>query len=902
MLDPETAKLIQELQNHQIELELQNKELISANKRAQLASEKFAELYDFAPSGYFTLSAEGVIIELNLCASQMLGKARNNLINSSFIFFVAEDNKDIFFELLDRIFSTKGKEFCELALQGVGMVPIFVQLTGIISSNGESCLISVTDITSRKAAEDQLLKSRLLMKSSLESQKEMILLSVDLEYRYLYFNPAHSEIMKTAYGSHIEVGLNILDYITSDNEKVLTKEYFERSLNGESHMRVWKFDNGLPNYYESFFSPIFDENSKIIGVTAFSRDITDRRRSEELLQESKVRLDTTQQMVHLGSWELDNSTGQLFWSDEVFRILGFLPQEFEANISAFMELVYPDDRDAVNSVYYTLIENIKPGFEIEHRIVRRNTGEVRYVYEKCEHIFNQSGQIIKSVGLLQDITERKLAELALIESEEKFRSFVQYSSDPIFSFNHDETYRFVNESFARQFGKYPQEVVGKSPYELFPADEAERRLSLVRHVIETGKKGEIDVKIVAPSQEIRYFLTTADPYVDEHGHVLYVNCVSKDITQQKNSEKALQESEAQITAILGAIPDMIFILNDQGVYLDYCGPMSPDLYMQPEMFIGKSIEEVLPEELYQLFAVAFKTALQTREIQLCEYSLNLPDGMNYFEAKVVAYAESKLLTITRNVSIYKRAEATIKLKNDDLIRINAEKDKFFSIIAHDLRGPFSGFLGLTETLAKRLPDMTLKEIHEITLLMRNSAVHLFRLLGNLLEWSRMKGGLIAFNPKKILLEPKLSQFLDVANEMAHLKDIKIKHKSAKGLMIYADENMLESIIRNLLSNAVKFTPRGGKVSVSAKLNSDNSVTITIEDSGIGMNSLLIDQLFRIDKRSNRKGTEGENSTGLGLILSKDFIEKHGGNLSVESVEGIGSTFYFTLPGFPPVLD
>ena len=282
-----------------------------------------------------------------------------------------------------------------------------------------------------------------------------------------------------------------------------------------------------------------------------------------------------------------------------------------------------------------------------------------------------------------------------------------------------------------------------------------------------------------------------------------------------------------------------------------------------------------------------------------QYSLNLPNGLNYFEAKIVAYGESRLLTISRNVSAYKTAEATIKLKNADLQRINAEKDKFFSIIAHDLRGPFSGFLGLTETLAKRLPDMTLKEIHEITLLMRNSAVHLFRLLGNLLEWSRMQRGLIAYTPKPFLVEPNIKSSILFASEVAKYKEITIKSSLVNGITVFADENMFESIVRNLISNAIKYTTRGGEIMVSTKIESNNLILISVEDTGIGMDSVLIDQLFRIDVRSNRKGTEGENSSGLGLILCKDFIEKNGGTLMIESKVGKGSVFRFTLPGNQP---
>jgi len=770
IFDSQTANLIASLQEHQIELEMQNQELAKAKEAADSATQKYSELYDFAPSGYFVLSTSGEILELNLSGSQMLGKDRHHLINLGFGFFVSDDTKGEFSLLLDRIFKSKVKQTCEVTFAPAGLPLIFVQLCGVISGNGDSCLLTAIDITSRKISEAQLERTSLLMQSSIESQKEVIFLSVDTDFRYLYFNKAHSDLMMLAYQIRIALGQNILECISSESERAIIKDHFDRAFMGEAHTRIWNFDNGMLNYYESYFNPIINESAQILGATSFSRDITQRKYADELLRESKVRLDKTQQMAHLGSWEMDLSTGQLFWSDEVYRIFGLVAQEFEATYEAFLKAVHPDDRDPVNFTYFSSIDENKPGFEIEHRVIRRHTGEVRHVYEKCEHIRDNSGQIVRSLGMVQDITERKLSELALIESK------------------------------------------------------------------------------------------------------------------------------AQISTILAAIPDMIFIMSREGVYLDYRGPLSGDLYIKPELFIGKNISDVLPADVAQLFLETFATVFLTNEVQLCEYSLNLPEGLNYFEAKIAPYSVSKFLVIIRNVSSHKHSEATIKAKNNDLQRVNGEKDKFFSIIAHDLRGPFSGFLGLTEVLAKRLPDMTLKEIHELTLLMRNSAVHLFRLLGNLLEWSRMQGGVMPFNPDFIPLDSKITVCLEMIEEIAKLKDISIDYERGGGISIFADENMLESIIRNLLSYAVKFTPRKGSITISTKLHSDNSVEISVKDSGIGMHPHLIDQLFRIDLRSNRKGTEGENSTGLGLILCKDFIDKHCGRLHVESRVDVGSIFRFTIPG------
>jgi signal transduction histidine kinase len=241
------------------------------------------------------------------------------------------------------------------------------------------------------------------------------------------------------------------------------------------------------------------------------------------------------------------------------------------------------------------------------------------------------------------------------------------------------------------------------------------------------------------------------------------------------------------------------------------------------------------------------------------------------------------------------SKAEIEHQNKELQKVNAEKDKFFSIIAHDLRSPFNGFLGLSQIMAEDLPSLTMSEVQDIAIRMSKSARNLFRLLNNLLEWSQIQQGAIRFKPEIIYLEPVILGIFDVIQESAKSKRIDLVNHIPDGLVVRADANMLQTILRNLISNALKFTPKGGNMKISAKTIGNNLVEISIQDTGIGMNKILLDNLFRIDVQSCREGTDLEPGSGLGLLLCKEFVEIHGGKLWVESEEGIGSTFYFTLP-------
>ena len=234
------------------------------------------------------------------------------------------------------------------------------------------------------------------------------------------------------------------------------------------------------------------------------------------------------------------------------------------------------------------------------------------------------------------------------------------------------------------------------------------------------------------------------------------------------------------------------------------------------------------------------------------------------------------------------------VKNEELQAINSEKDKFFSIISHDVRGPLSSFLGLTELMAEGLQSFTLNEIQQMAGAMKDSAANLFELLGNLLEWAQMQRGMVAFNPEKLVLNDILNETSEIFHQLARNKSIFIKVDIPDNLEVIADKNMLASIIRNLASNAIKFTQKGGKVSINAKTTENNEVEISVSDTGIGMKKSLLSNIFKIDTNTSRPGTEGEPSTGLGLLLCRDFVEKQGGQIWAESEVGKGSTFYFTL--------
>lgn len=252
------------------------------------------------------------------------------------------------------------------------------------------------------------------------------------------------------------------------------------------------------------------------------------------------------------------------------------------------------------------------------------------------------------------------------------------------------------------------------------------------------------------------------------------------------------------------------------------------------------------------------------------------------------------LTMIEDITEQKNAQIQQENYTRELKKYTAEKDKFFSIIAHDLRGPFNGLLGFTDMLYENLDSMSYEEIKSIASNLKGSVKNTYSLLENLLEWFRMHRGMISFNPEQINLRELQVEVFESVVEMAVNKNITLYASVSEEQTIYADRYMLGAVIRNLLTNAIKFTHGGGEVQLVIEPDKDAHVKFIVKDNGIGMKPQMLENLFNIDVKSSRMGTNNEPSTGLGLLLCKEFVEKHGGRIWAESEPDKGSAFCFVI--------
>jgi two-component system, sensor histidine kinase and response regulator len=279
---------------------------------------------------------------------------------------------------------------------------------------------------------------------------------------------------------------------------------------------------------------------------------------------------------------------------------------------------------------------------------------------------------------------------------------------------------------------------------------------------------------------------------------------------------------------------------------------------------------------------------------------------SYFQDKKLEEQNAQLQHLNRQLEQWNETleqqvrdrTAELERQKHQLADLNASKDKFFSIISHDLRSPFNALLGFSQLLSDNLDRYTFEEIRQKVDRIRLSSENLYALLENLLTWSRIQRGAMEHDPEKLVLVEIVEDILDLFTSKSEEKQIELNRSVPETLVAYADYNMIHTVIRNLVSNAMKFTPTGGHIRIEANAHQDNGVEMAVTDTGIGIQPEDLEKLFRIDMQYTNPGTAGEKGTGLGLSLCKDLVEKNGGRIWVESEVGKGTSFRFTLPLSP----
>jgi len=494
-----------------------------------------------------------------------------------------------------------------------------------------------------------------------------------------------------------------------------------------------------------------------------------------------------------------------------------------------------------------------------------------------------------------EIKKKNTIETELRESEEKYRTLVEAMSDGVYRSTHDGRFVEVNPALVRILGYDSKEELLSIDIktQLYFAEEERESADLVQKqeemaVFRLRKKDGSEIWVEDHGRHI----------LDEAGNIKYHEGALRDVTERKLIQDELARSEERYRTLVENMGEGVGYTDTEEEFV-YANPSAERIFgVEPGMLTGKSLWSfILPDQAEFIKAETNKRTngkSSVFEIRIVsedrkEKTLLITATPSFMHGKF-----SGTFAIFRDITERKQDEEEIRKKNEELHILNVTKDKFFSIIAHDLKSPFNTIVGFSELLIENIKSKDYEEIEKYAGIILESSERAMELLMNLMEWAMTQTGRLEYKPEllniSVLLKDLMKSFIDAAGQ----KSISLKVIYPEGIEALADRQMLSTVLRNLISNAIKFTRTGGEIIVKAEVLS-GEICISVKDNGVGIPEQALSKLFRIDQNYTTKGTNMEKGTGLGLILCREFVVKHGGRIWVESQPNKGSTFSFTLP-------
>jgi PAS domain S-box-containing protein len=475
-----------------------------------------------------------------------------------------------------------------------------------------------------------------------------------------------------------------------------------------------------------------------------------------------------------------------------------------------------------------------------------------------------------------------------------FQFTIENMSDAVYWLTSDGGFAYVNNAACRMLGYDKSEFSQMKVKDFFPPNHFWDWDGFWQKIKEAGtlniesnhkhRTGEI-VPV-----EVR---TT---YISFRGNE-FVYSICTDIRERKAQDEKLKLSERRLS---------LFLENNLDAFL-LTAPDGRIFYVNPaacKMF-GRTAEEICTvgrAGILDLTDPRLAPAIEERAktgFLRAELTGKRKNGETFpidISSSFYHTDEGELRTsmVIRDITEKKKAEQQLRENEARLSELNATKDKFFSIISHDLRNPVHSLMGTIQILNEDINSMDTELVKRFTKNLERTVSKLNGLVEDLLNWSLLQMDAMKFNPEVLPVKQTIETSIEIIEESANSKNITLKFYIDKDLNVIADKSMFNSIMQNLLTNAIKFSYRGNTIDVYAKKLGDQ-IVFMIDDKGVGIEKQELDKLFRIDSNHSSDGTENEKGSGLGLVLCKDFIEKHGGTIRVESAPGIGSRFIFTLP-------
>jgi two-component system, sensor histidine kinase and response regulator len=636
------------------------------------------------------------------------------------------------------------------------------------------------------------------------------------------------------------------------------------------------------------------------------RDITEHRKADATLKESETRLLEAQRIAHIGHWNLDLDTEGLAWSDEVYRIFGLERGAVDVSLGIFTEGVHPDDRERVLGEYTRCVET-QGFYDCTHRVLRPD-GSERVVREQCETVYDDSGQPLRSLGTVQDVTEQKLAEqrLRLIQFT------VEHSSIAVFWVGADGHISFVNTAACLMMERTQEEALGLHITAVDANLSVEAFEDLFRGLRQAGNL-RMEAEMIRKSGgtiPIELKLT----YLEFEGTVYLVGYAS-DISARKATEAELtehrvglerlvEERSAELKKLSRAVEHspVGVVITDRHGDIEYVNPACTEVSgysreefigQNPRMLKSGSLSAAVYEDLWETIVAG--------QVWKGDLANRTKAGVDFWESASISPVFNDAEEITHFVAVKeditdrKKAEEEIRLAKEAAESANRAKSAFLANMSHEIRTPLNAISGMTHLLGLTSLDEKQRDYLQKT---EQAAKGLLGIINDILDFSKIEAGRLELETVDFRLHDVFRNVASMVAMSAGEKGLELLVHSEPDvpMMLRGDPLRLGQVLTNLLSNAVKFTDTG-EVVLRARLVSESSEQVSLEfsvrDTGIGMTPEQVKGLFRPFTQADTSTTRKYGGTGLGLTITRQLVEIMGGQVNVTSQAGSGSTFTFS---------
>jgi len=672
--DTQTApmqQLLNKLRTHQIELELQNKELLRTQQALELSRARYFDLYEQAPVGYLTLNEHGLILEANLTAAQLLGVSRSQLIKQRLAHFIAREDQDGYYTRIRQLIATGEPQEHELQIVKPDGTRFWVSIQTNLTQDEQGVAlyrVILTEITARKHTQDALRESEKRYRILFEQSPDAMFI-LDLQGRHLDANPRATAMLGYTHTELLGLSLKQVSAQVPQSEQII-----QRLLRGEqipTYERIFRKKNGELFPVELTVDLIRDLHGNPKYIQSIARDITERKRAEDALRESEANLNRAQAVAHIGSWYNQLATNQVTWSAETYRIFG-IPIGTPMNFDIFTQTIHPDDRAPLRESWQYAVTHHTP-FDFEHRILVGN--EIRWVREQAEIEYTADGAPLCGIGTVQDITERKQAkkdlEIALTKYKTLFDIFPLGITVSDKQGNVIETNRFAEKLLGVSTTEHLQREIDGPQWQIIRLDGTPMPASeyaSVRALTENRLIENIEMGIQSPRETTWLNVTAAPIPLEAYGVVV----VYGDIGERLHTAHALRESEMRYRLLADASSDVIWTCG-LDFTLTYISPAVERLTgFTPQQAFTQSFASALTpasiERAHSLFANAIEQ-LEHKSAQelamwsnIAELEMRCKDGSTIWtETRInfildVRGMPRAILGITRDITERKRME------------------------------------------------------------------------------------------------------------------------------------------------------------------------------------------------------------------------------------------------------